>query len=223
MPLAEPGRPAIFWHLRAVDEDGRPAWLALVWSDRHPDGTYVELPVAEAEAALDGDAVCIARYDDGAVTGLQIYPVIETPAPPLWFAELAEPDASPPATVLVAFSGHGVEEGTLLDRAGLADVPVKSADQLGAIRWYPATGEVDQVYVSPAHRRRHIGSALIAASGTLGRARGWPPQWGDGQRTADGERWRNASPWAKGAADLTHLAPPMTPMDQRDQVRRPGT
>ena len=40
--------------------------------------------------------------------------------------------------------------------------------------------------------------------------------WADGQRTADGDRLRNANPdWAPRAADLTHLAPPMTPFDQR--------
>jgi len=37
----------------------------------------------------------------------------------------------------------------------------------------------------------------------------------DGQRTADGERVRNASTWAHRAVDQTHLAPPMTPFEDR--------
>ncbi|MDX6278685.1 MAG: hypothetical protein QOJ72_2813 [Nocardioidaceae bacterium] len=214
--LTDTGRPTNFWHCRALHDDGSSAWLALVWSADHPDGTYLELPLAEAEAAVEGDALCIARYEGEIITGLQMIRLIaDSPLPPLWFAELAEPDASPPATVLLAFAGHGVAEGALLDRAQLRDVEVSSSDQLGAFRWYPATGEVDQVYVSPNHRRRHIGSAFIAASGTLSKARGWPNLWGDGQRTSDGERWRNASLWKDGTADLTNLAPPMTPFDQR--------
>jgi hypothetical protein len=63
------------------------------------------------------------------------------------------------------------------------------------VRWYQGTGEVDQVYVAPTQRRQGIGS--------------------DGQRTALGDRWRSTSDWAHRTAPLNHLAPPMTPLDQR--------
>jgi GNAT superfamily N-acetyltransferase len=184
-------------------------------STHHEDGVRVELSEPAATDAVGDDAVCVAHYGDGLVTALSVTSRAAPKAPPLWFAELTEPTAAPPAVSLVAFSGHRVTPGTLLDRAALGEVAVASRDQLAAVRWYPATGEVDQIYVSPAWRRRSIAGAIIMAAGTLSVARGWPRLWGDGQRTAMGERWRNAGPWAHRAATLSHLAPPMTPFDER--------
>lgn len=204
-----------WWKCRALRPDGEPAWLAHVGSALHSDEVWIELPELAAADLIGDDAVCIARYHDGLVTRLEVTSRGAPKAPPLWFAELTEPDASPPAVSLVAFSGHGVDAGSLLDRVALRETAVASGDQLGALRWYPATGEVDQAYVAPDWRRRSIGSALVVAGGTLAVARGWSRLWGDGQRTALGDRWRSASPWAHRAATLTHLAPPMTPFDQR--------
>lgn len=213
----EPEAPKSYgwWKCRALGPDGTPIWLAHVGSNLHTDDVWVELPEHEATELIGDDAVCLATYADGLVTRLEVTPRGAPKAPPLWFAEVVEPDSSPPAVILIAFSGHDVEPGRLLDREARTDVAVTSADQLGALRWYPATGEVDQIYVSPDWRRRSIGSALIAAGGTLAVARGWERLWGDGQRTALGDRWRKASPWAHRAATLSHLAPPMTPFDQR--------
>jgi GNAT superfamily N-acetyltransferase len=81
------------------------------------------------------------------------------------------------------------------------------------VRWYPATGEVDQIYVQPAWRRRSIATGLIVAAGALSAARDWPRPWGDGQRTQLGEELRNAADWKHRAAELTHIAPPMTPVE----------
>lgn len=211
-----PTTPPGFWHCRALDADGRPLWFAVVRSDAHADAERVDLPEPEALAAVGDDAFCVARFGvRGEVTGLSVMALGAPKAPPLWFVELAEPAATPPAISLVAFSGHGVDPGRLLDLTALSDVAVRTEDQLGATRWYPATGEVDQVYVQPARRRQSIGTALMVAAGTLTVVRGGPRIWGDGQRTAMGDRWRNASPWASWGAELTHLAPPMTPIDQR--------
>lgn len=214
-----PERPATtshgWWKCRALGPDTEPVWLAQVGSSLHTDDVVVELPEQDATALVGEDAVCVARYSVGEVTRLEVTPRGGPKAPPLWFAELPDADAAPPAVVLIAFSGHDVPAGSLLAGAPLEAAGVVSSDQLGAVRWYPATGEVDQIYVAPNWRRRSIGSALIAAGATLSVARGWPRLWGDGQRTALGDRWRSASPWAHRAAPLTHLAPPMTPFDQR--------
>jgi hypothetical protein len=195
-------------------DGGRRAWFAVVHSDRHGDGERVELPVADAVREVGADAVATAVYDDsGRVATLTVGPRGAPKAPPLWFAEIRESTARPPAVNLVAFGGHGVATGRLVDAVELAELPVRSADQLAAVRWYPATGEVDQVYVQPEHRRRTMSGAMIGAAATLSYARDWPRLWGDGQRTELGERTRNASPWRVRTADLTHLAPPMTPGD----------
>jgi hypothetical protein len=59
----------------------------------------------------------------------------------------------------------------------------------------------------------------MAACGTLNVVRGLPRVWGDGQRTALGDRFVKASPWSDRGADLTHLAPPMTPIEKSDPGR----
>ena len=178
----------------------------------HPDRTLVELNADAARRAIGTEALVTASFDaERVVTGLVVTPLGAPNAPPLWFAELRESAAHPPAVHLVAFTGHGVRVGALLDQSRLADTDVEAADQLGALRWYPATGEVDQIYVQPDWRRRSIARALTLASASLNRARGWPQLWGDGQRTELGEQWRTAQPWRDRAAPLTHLAPPMTP------------
>ena len=212
----EQPRPAEFWRCRALRPDGTPAWVAAVWSGEHPDGELVDLPEQEATEAVGDDVYCRAGFDaEGEVTSLFATALAAPKAPPLWFADLPEPKAAPPTHSLVAFSGHGVEAGSLVSRAALSDVPVTSADQVGAIRWYPATGELDQVYVQPSWRRRSVATALMTVVGLLNVTRGGPRLWTDGQRTAMGDRMRNASPLAAWAADLTHLAPPMTPFEDR--------
>lgn len=207
-----------FWYARAYDSGRRPAWTALVQSDRHPDGTVLDLPEPEAdhEVTQDDRVAAWARCGaDGTVERLEVTDEVAPKAPPLWWAELQEPDASPPASTLLAFTGHGVEPGTLLDRHALRDVDVVSADQLGAYRWIPHSGFVDQLYVSPAWRRRTVATALVAAAGVLATARGWPRMWSDGQRTSDGERFREGGLWAHRTEELTHLMPPMTPPGER--------
>lgn len=211
---AEAPRSTGWWKCRALRPDGTAAWLAHVGGGLHPDHVVVELPVADAVELLGEDAVCIARYEHSRVVRVELTSRGAPKAPDLWFAEVAD-DGPPPATTLVVFSGHDVEAGTLLDLEAFERTGAESTDQLGAIRWYPETGEVDQVYVSPDWRRRSIGSALVVAAGTLAVARGWARLWGDGQRTALGDRWRSTSDWAHRTAPLTHLAPPMTPFDER--------
>lgn len=215
MPSSEAGSAGL-WQCRAVRADGSPVWFAVAWSDFLPDNERAELPEAEAVEAVADRAMVVAHYaDDGSVGSLAVTPLLAPKAPPLWFAEITEPDGTPPASNLVAFSGHGVDPGSLLDAARLRDVTVTSSDQLAAVRWYPATGEADQIYVAPDWRRRSIGTAIPLAGSTLNLARGLPRFWGDGQRTAMGDRLAKASPYSHRFAELTHLSPPMTPFDQR--------
>lgn len=212
--------PSGFWHCVALGDDGRPVRFVVVKSDDQPDATRLELPEHDADAAVGPHAFCVAGLEaDGTVLSLAPTSLAAPKAPALWLAELPEDAAKPPADNLVAFVGHGVPAGSLLDATALAATGVTSADQVGAARWYPATGEVDQVYVQPEWRRRTVASALMAACGTLNVVRGLPRVWGDGQRTALGDRFVKASPWRDRGADLTHLAPPMTPIEKSDPGR----
>jgi GNAT superfamily N-acetyltransferase len=197
-----------------LGDGAAPAWFAVAESDRHPDGARVELPVADAEREVGSDAVCVAEYgDESRVRTLRVGEQRAPKAPPLWFVEVRDSAAAPPAVSLVAFTGCGVPSGSLLADTDVQGLAVTSADQVGAVRWYPGSGEVDQVYVQPQWRRRALASLLVGAAATLSYARGWPRLWSDGQRTALGEQFRNASPWQHRTADLTNLAPPMTPGD----------
>lgn len=210
--------PQGWWHCRTVRPDGTVSAFYVVRSTLHADGVRVDLPQDEAMAVIGDDAQAVVRYGtDGTAVTVRVMPAVAPKAPLLWFADLPEPAAQPPAMNLVAFTGQDVPEGTLKNREALQEVGVASDDQLGALRWYPATGEIDQIYVNPKHRRRTIASALLMAGGTLHVARGGTRRmWADGQRTADGDRLRNGrAEWAHRADDLTHLAPPMTPFDQR--------
>ncbi len=206
-----------FWHCRSLRADGSVAAFAVVRSERHADGERIDLPEHDAAAQIGHDALCVIKIDpSGRIERLAPTPLAAPKAPPLWFAEFTQPDDRPPAVGLMAFTGHDVAAGTLVDRAELRGLSVTGADQLGALRWWPESGEVDQIYVSPKWRRRSIGTALLVAGGSLSVARGGHRLWGDGQRTSDGERMRKASQWSHRAEPLTNLAPPMTPFDERD-------
>jgi GNAT superfamily N-acetyltransferase len=201
-----------WWWCRIPGTDGRPTRLVEVESDRYPDGAHVELSEAAARIQIGADAICTADLaEDGSVQRLEVAPRFAPKAPPVWFVEVRESRAEPPAVSLVAFTGAGVAAGMLLDESAVSNVSARSDDQLGALRWYPATGETDQIYVQPQWRRRNIAAALLAAGELLSVARGWPRFWADGQRTELGEQARNGRSWRQRTAELTVLHPPMTP------------
>ncbi len=202
------------WHERAVDSDGALVRVRLVQSDAQPDAAVVEASPTDPEPA---GVVAVAELEDGEVVRLEATADAAPKAPPLWFVEVPEPspESGPPAVSIVAFTGGDVAPGTLLGVEAAQARGIDSEEQLGAFRWIPHSGFGDQIYVSPAWRRRTIGTGLLAAAGVLSAARGWPRPWGDGQRTAQGDRMRTTARWKHLSADLTHLMPPMTPVDER--------
>jgi GNAT superfamily N-acetyltransferase len=203
---------ASWWQCVIPGRAGEPDRFVTVQSTRYPDGSRIELAPEMARIQIGDDAVCEITFGDARrVVGLQVMPWFAPKAPPMWFGEHRESTATPPAVSLMAFTGAGQSPHQLVDEAGLRDLPVSTSDQLGALRWYPATGEIDQIYVQPSWRRRNVASALLAAAASLSVARGWPRFWSDGQRTIMGEQLRNGRSWKARAADITHVAPPMTP------------
>jgi GNAT superfamily N-acetyltransferase len=214
---------ASWWQCVIRGSGSEPDRFVTVQSTRYPDGARVELAPDMARTQIGDAAVCVITFGEARrVARLELQPWFAPKAPPLWFAELRESTGAPPAVSLVAFTGAGAPAHALIDEAGLSNLPVRSRDQLGALRWYPATGEIDQIYVQPAWRRRNIASALLGAAASLSVARDWPRFWSDGQRTELGEDLRNGRSWRGRAAHLTHVAPPMTP-DEAARLQAEGT
>ncbi|WP_229053010.1 GNAT family N-acetyltransferase [Aeromicrobium sp. Leaf350] len=208
--------PAGLTQVVALGPDDFPVWLAVLLSEDGQDPPPVVLPEAAATERVGDAWLTRARLGEvGQVTAIEVSALVAPKAPPMWFAEV--PETGPPRALnLVAFAGFDVEPGSVLDMAAQLEVRGLSGEQqIGAIRWYPDTGEMDQAYVAPDWRRRSIATALMGACATYNLAIGKPMGWGDGQRTAMGEKWRNSHGWGHRAADLEALAPPMTPPDQR--------
>ena len=133
--------------------------------------------------------------------------------PLLWYVELPEPAAAPPATTLVAFSDARFPEGTVLTADEARAAGVSSGQQAAALRWWTGSGLAHQIYVAPRHRRRGLALKLSMAAYGVQRVRGLPRLHGDGRRTDDGEAWAGGLPaWAAWRlAPRTHALPSMTP------------
>jgi hypothetical protein len=210
-----------WWWARVPARDDQPAQLVFVHNDAHPDGTTVDWARGQQLPSADEGAWGVALFDElGMPTDLRLATQVFAPkAPDAWFCEVRELTANPPAVNLMAFTGLGVPTGRILDESAVLELGATSEDQLGAVRWWPGTGEVDQVYVQPAWRRRHVATVLVHAAAMLSVSRGWARLWGDGQRTELGEQMRNSADWKHRAAELTHVAPPMTPGEYFDEVQ----
>lgn len=201
--------------VRALGADDRPVWFGVARSADGTDPPVQELAEADAHLALGDAWLCLAHLGpDGSPERLEAREDLYPRAPEMWLVVVREP--GPPAvTHLVAFTGHGVPEGSVLDPDRAAELGVRSDDQVGAVRCYFETGEVDQVYVAPAWRRKQVATALVGAASVYNMVHDRPQTWGDGQRTALGEKWVQSLESRSRVADQTHLAPPMTPMDER--------
>jgi len=132
-------------------------------------------------------------------------------APPLWFVAVDEPRAPRPACNLVAYSDADIAPGTIISTYTFATLGVRSDAQLGAVRWY-RSGLVHQIYVSPQHRRRNIGTSLLHAAGAWQQANRWPGFiHSDGRRTVLGQLFLAAKRNPGRIRELTETMPDMDP------------
>jgi GNAT superfamily N-acetyltransferase len=182
--------------------------LVAVLSADFPPHTLVDLPVARRPTNW-----AVAVLAD--VDGTRVYRVeIALPrAPLLWYVEVPDPTVRPAANTLIAFSDARFAEGTVVSADHARRLGVDGARQVAALRWWPGTGLVHQIYVAPERRRRGVGGKLVRAAFGIQAARGLPSLHGDGRRTELGEAWRTGLHPATAArmAPLTEVMPPMTP------------
>lgn len=140
----------------------------------------------------------------------------------LWWVEVPETSADPPAVNLVAYDTSDLAPGTIIDDAAFVSLPVTASMQVGAYRWWPSTGEVHQMYVAPERRRHGVAIGLGACAWAYAWLRGWPAQFTGGYRTDLGEALLEATePWWSGRmGPRTHISPPMTPPERAEGLER---
>jgi GNAT superfamily N-acetyltransferase len=201
------------WYLRVTNHDGSPSRLLAIESSRMPDAAVETVTEADFDDSMVIGWRCQVGFHGGRPANITMAPDLVAKAPDLWFCEFHEDEATPPTAVhLIVFTGHNQPAGALLDHAAVSTAGISYDTQLAAMRFYPATGELHQMYVQPAWRRYGIGRTLIYATGALSIAHGWPRIWAGGLRTEQGEQFRQSSPvWVTRSSDLTETAPPMTP------------
>lgn len=201
--------------------------LHAVASPEHPDGTVVDVVSLRPGYAPPGERVVRARMRPASRQVLEVE-VRGAPAgdrvPAVVWHEQVRRDLRPVEVHLLAFlhddvvrlaaerSLAAVPPGTVLTAADVARLGLAATDQLAAVRWNPATGQVWELYVDPGFRRRRVATCLLLAAEACAVARGWPCLWGGGERTALGESLLRSLRWGvRRAQPLTALARPMTP------------
>ena len=204
MPDSTP-EPRWWWaRFRSLEEPGTEVLTAVV-SDAFPAGSVVDQP----DAGRPPGWMVSATVRSGCVRGLDL---ARSGLPLLWFVEVAEPAQPEPAATLIAFSDPRFPGGSVLDPEEAQHAGVDGDAQVGALRWWTATGVVHQLYVAPQHRRRGIGAALGVGAFALQAVRGGPDLHGNGRRTEMGEVWRERlhpavrhyfAPWTERAAPMT--------------------
>lgn len=211
MTIALPpgGTPA--WYVRDEALAGGRWRVRCILSTDEPDGAVVG-PEAETEGRY---VHWSASLDAQGRPNLRINPLSLGDVPALWFVEVPESEAPEPATSLVAFVGDLQPPGTVVSNAVFFTLPVKSEDQVGAVRWYIDDGTVDQVFVSQAWRRRGVGSALLYSADCFHQFSGWSGSLHtDGRRTALGESLMATLRFPERIAPLEELVRPMDPPEE---------
>ena len=177
-------------------------------SDAHPDAEVIDAAIIVDDVHelwrtdVDADGRSIIGLNPRALGG----------APPLWFVVVPETETPRPAMMLAGFATDHVAPGTVLTNPEFFSLPIRSTDQVGAIRWWHLEGVVDQVFIAEQWRRRHLGTALIYAANAYQVLNGWPSRLtSDGRRTELGERLAAATLFPDRFAPLETLSPPMDP------------
>jgi GNAT superfamily N-acetyltransferase len=211
MPRPSAGEPSVPGRL--VDEIGS-EWESTVEGDSVHWRGYSELwepPEVFLESGDGPPPAVIAEVVGDRVRSIVVRWTERTAK--LWWVEVPETSADPPALNIVAYDAPVLAPGSVIDDAGFTSLPVRASMQAGAYRWWPSTGEVHQMYVAPDGRRQGVGIALGTFAWTYAWLRGWPAQFTGGYRTDLGEALlETTKPWWSGrTGPRSHISPPMTP------------
>lgn len=204
--LPEAGTAA--WYQRRAALPGGRWSVRCLFSDDHPDGTAVE----DADAYEGRFEIWRADLDEQRRPRLLVNPDAAPGSPPMWFVGLPEPRGPEPAMALVGFDTPHVEPGTVINDATFFHLPVRTEEQVAAIRWWRDRAVVDQVFVGEAWRRRHAATAIIYAASAYHQLHSWGGRLSsDGRRTTLGEQLVAGIRHPGRIAELDRLMPPMDP------------
>jgi hypothetical protein len=194
-----------WYHREARQPSG--LWTVTAYqSDDHADGEVADTAPGEGVPWL-----WRTRVQERGILTVELAPQLREQAPPLWYVNVDEPTATPPATNLVAFPTDHYAPGTVINRYAFATSGVDNDLQAGAVRWY-RDGIVHQIFVAPAWRRKFVASILLYAASAFHQSNGWPGHLrSDGRRTDLGDRFAAGTRHPQRFAPLEQTMPPMDP------------
>lgn len=198
---APAARPRNFWYVRTAALPGGRWRIRAYQSLDHPDGTVLGPDVPDDDCPpdamvgsvdLDAQHRIRVRLSDWAVPG----------APDLWFVFVPSTEAAPDLVNLVAYATGHFPDGTVIDNASFYTVPVRSSEQVGALRWWADTGLVDQIFVAEEHRMSHVATKLMYSADGVHQHHGWP-----GHIHVGGKRTDLGQAVAQARGHPTRIAP----------------
>lgn len=205
----------VVWYARSVTAGSGTlrAWTSPDW----PDGAVVDEERLSGRDLDELTPLWQASFQPD--SGRLLAVVCPSGAAGLWYVEVPEPDADPPAVSLIAYDTEQVAAGSVIDNDTFEPLDVRNDDQVGAVRWFPGTGQVDQIYVAPRRRRQGIATTLLYAASAHLVASGSPQRlWSAGDRTDLGEALARGLPHPQRVQARRSVAAPMTPADQAEGV-----
>lgn len=212
MPGTSPDLPR--WYVRSISRhDGHMVSYA---STRFADGSVIDADDV-ARMDLSGDELrWEADFDAG---NRRLLSVQVRSGPPMWFVEDdVDMGADQPGMAMIAYATHHFPAGMVISNDEFEGMPVTNEEQIGAIRWWVGNGQIHEIYVSPQHRRRGVGGALIHAAAAYQMIAGRSPIWSSGERTDLGEAFARSVGGRWRVAARTQHVPPMTPEDHLDGI-----
>jgi hypothetical protein len=199
------------WYHREAYDEATGTWqVSCYLGDRFPDGEVA--PVAGADDLAGAVRLWHARLDGDGRPVLQVAEQAAPQAPAVWYVAIPHHDHDPPTFDLVAFRTDHVAAETVIDDPTFMLLPVRAAEQVAAIRWWPSTAVVDQVYVTPDLRRSQLATKLVYAASAYHQLQGWPGRLhSDGRRTELGDRFTaglrhpsRIAPWTGYSRPMDH-------------------
>lgn len=159
------------------------------------DGAHHPMEICRDEVRPEGEVVYFGSLDATGRFVIHLERAEYAVVPPVWFVLQEHPEAQPPHVILRAFACSTFPVGTVVDAADAIAAGVQVNSQIAAIQWGHGDPNLQQVFVHPEWRRRHLALAMIGAADLVNMCRGFSggrALYGGDVTTAGGEHLREA-------------------------------